>query len=462
MPRLESDQHPDATGSYGPEAREWLGKVHGMQLRGWQGYALDRALEHDDAGQLVWRTILLTVARQSGKSTLARGLVLWRLHQGAALFDEPQLVLSLSRTVETAWEVMLPATAWVMEKHGQRAVRFGNARPGIVLPTGDRWVPIAARPGAGVGYSAAMLFVDEAWAIPIRIVSEDLAPTMAERASAQLYLVSTAGDSDSELMASYRQRAIERLGTGDPGRMLLLEWSAPPEADPEELDTWRWASPEWTEHREEFLRDQFGQISRDQFATQYLNQWVHRIDGWLTDRAWQDTLDPDRPMPTDRPWLMAVESAFDGSGHAIATACEDDDGRIVTRLHMVRTIAEVDTHVRALRQGGQPVELYVTPTYVDRIREHVTGIVSSSNIVPATQAILDAFERNVIAHDGAPILQDHLYRAKLLRLQGQWKLVAGKIGDSVHGARAVMFAVWMATKVSKPAPVIHTRTSRRA
>lgn len=428
-----------------------------MVLRGWQAYAMDRALEHDAAGDLLWRTVVLTVARQAGKSTLARGLLLWRLHEGQELWGEPQLALSLSRTVETAWEVMLPAAAWVNEIHGKKAVRFGNARPGIVLPTGDRWVPIAARPGAGTGYSAGMLFVDEAWAIPERIVSDDLAPTMAERRSAQMYLVSTAGDSESRLMASYRQRGIERLDSDDPGRLLLLEWSAPPDADPDDIETWKWASPEWTPKREEFLRDQHRQINPDQFATQYLNHWVGRIDSWLSSKTWKDTLDPDRPLPADRVWTLVAESDFNGMSHALAIAAEDDDGRIVTRVTLHRTIAELDAVIDELRADHPQVQLHVTPSYIDRLRQHIHGIVGTREATAGTQTLMDLFERGIIAHDGSQILLDHLQRSRLSKREGRWMLVAPRGESGIHAGRAVMFAVWQASKVQKPAPVIHTR-----
>jgi len=44
-------------------------------------------------------------------------------------------------------------------------------------------------------------------------------------------------------MQAYRQRALDRLEDPEPGSVLLLEWSAPAEADPDQVDTWRWGSP---------------------------------------------------------------------------------------------------------------------------------------------------------------------------------------------------------------------------
>jgi hypothetical protein len=456
-PRLETKPSQAVTGSYGPKAREWLKAAHGLVLRGWQAYAIDRALEHDADGGLVWRTVVLSVARQAGKSTLARGLTLWRLAQGPDLFGGPQLVLGVSLTVDRAWEVMRPAAAWCVEEYGKNAVRYGNARPGIVLPNGSRWVPMAARAGAGVGYSTSgMLFVDEAWGIPQRIVDDDLAPTMSEFPQAQAWLVSTAGDSDSLLMSQYRNRAIERLETDDPGSLLLLEWSAPPDADPNSVDTWRWASPEWTPARERFIRDQQSQIAPERFATQYLNMWVAKMDHWASDANMARTLEPDRPLPPDAVWSVAVESDFDGMSHAVAVAAMDGDGRMPVRVTMHRTIADVDAHIDTLRAAHPPIHLSITPSYLGKSRQKYDDVVGTKQAMVGTQTLLDLFDRGVIAHDGSPMLMDNLYRSRVSKRQGGHFLVS-RDESSVHAVRALMFAAWRASMVPKPAPTIHVR-----
>jgi hypothetical protein len=124
--------------------------------------------------------IIITVGRQSGKSWLSRGVCMWRLHH-ADLFGESQLIIHVSNKRDTSMEVLRPAAMWAVEKYGPKAARWGNTMAGILLPSGDRWIIHAANESAGVGYSAGMVFCDEAWRIGRAIVEDSLSPTMASR-----------------------------------------------------------------------------------------------------------------------------------------------------------------------------------------------------------------------------------------------------------------------------------------
>lgn len=449
-------------GSYGGRAVLWLRLVYGLELRGWQAYAIERILEHDAQGDLVWPVWIVTVGRQSGKSYLARALCMWRLHEGRELWGGEQTILHVANKRETAMEVMRPAGQWAVERHGPRSVKWGNTRAGIELPSGDRWLIHAANDSAGVGYSIDAALVDEAWKIPRTVVDDAIAPTMAERRSPSLGLVSTAGDSTSDLLLSYRQRALDRLGSDDPGSVLLLEWSAPMDADPDDVETWKWASPEWSDRREKFLHDQWANVDPASWKTQFLNQWVTRANGWLQDATWQATEEPERPLPEKGTWIVALESDFDGLGHAVAIACQDDDGRIPVRVATFRTIREADEHVAQLRQAHPSLMVYATPSYIDRMRQRIDGIVGQREAAAATQALLDAFDRRLIAHDGSIVLREHIAQSTISKRQAGWVLSAPMGQAGVYAARAVMFAVWQASKLQKPAPAIHSRSARLA
>ena len=57
-------------------AQPWTGKP----LRWFQKLIAYRMLEHDRLGHLVWEQVIVSMARQVGKSYLLRLLALWRMH----------------------------------------------------------------------------------------------------------------------------------------------------------------------------------------------------------------------------------------------------------------------------------------------------------------------------------------------------------------------------------------------
>ena len=459
LPRLETGRPERVRGSYGGQAREWLSGVFGLELRAWQAYALERALEHDEEGALVWSTVIVTVGRQFGKSVLSRALCMWRMHH-ADLFGETQTILHVANRRSTALEVMRPAGLWAVEAYGKKSTRWGNENAGIEIPTGDRWLVHAANDSAGVGYSVSMVFVDEAWKVKREVVDDALAPTMAERNMPQLYLVSTAGDSGSDLMTAYRQRALDRLEDADPGNVLLMEWSAPAEADPDQVDTWKWASPEWTDKRETFLRQQWSNIEESAWRREYLNQWVVRSNHWLKDSVWDGTLDASVGLPDQGQWTVAVESDFDGMGHAVAIAALTDTGHYVVRVTTHRTIRQVDERLTEIRAEHPQLYIMVTPTYAERLRERFNSLVGQREAVTATKVLLDLFDQRLIKHDGSQILQEHIGSSTISKRSGGWVMTAPMGRGGVYAARAVMFAVAEAAKTPKAVPMIHTR--RRA
>lgn len=456
LPRLETKAPGHVGGSLGEKARTWLKDVYGMELRPWQAHALNRALEHDQEGRLIWSTVIITVGRQSGKSWLSRALCMWRLHH-AELFGEQQTVLHVANKRATALEVMRPAGLWAAEIYGPKAAKWGNENAGIFLPSGDRWLVHAANDSAGVGYSVSMVFVDEAWKVRREVVDDALAPTMAERIMPQLYLVSTAGDSTSDLMMAYRQRALDRLESNDPGSVLLLEWSAPAEADPDDVETWKYASPEWSPKREQFLHQQWSNIEEGAWRREYLNQWIIRADHWLRDSWWKDSLDPALELPADVPWTVGVESDFDGMGHAIGIAAVTDDGLHVVRTTTHRTIKEVDDRLAQLKAMHPQLHVSVTPGYAERLTFRFDTLVGQREAPAATRNLLDLFDQGLIRHDGSQVLQEHFAASTISKRQGGWVLTAPMGRGGVYAARAVMFALAQAVKAPKATPIIHTR-----
>ena len=199
-PRLETPRPSDVVGSYGAEAVAWIAHYLGDELRPWQRYALERALEHREDGSLRWRRVILTVSRQSGKSVAARGLCGWRV--GAAdIFGEPQEVLHIANIRGTAMRIWLPAARRLGKLAWRDCPARQRTRGHLSWRTVRRGGLAASNLDGGVGSCVCLAFVDEAWRIKRDVVDGSIAPTMLERASPQLVLCSTAGDGGSTLVA---------------------------------------------------------------------------------------------------------------------------------------------------------------------------------------------------------------------------------------------------------------------
>lgn len=277
-PRFMSAPHPDAVDTLGPQVTASAAR-YGVEMRWWQRLALARLLEVDGDGALCWQEALLTCPRRAGKSWLLRELAWWRMMDGRRLFGEPQLILHTARTLETTLDIVRPAFERARELW-QQGITFqrGSGREVIVSPDGSRWTPKAE--GAAYGLGASLAICDEAWDYKPEVVTEGIQPTMMERLSPQLLIVSTAHRRATKLLPERRAAALAELA--EPRRRLLIEWSAPVGEDL--LASAREASPVWDAARARHVTDAiddartaipvFGQVEPlDMWASQYVNDW---------------------------------------------------------------------------------------------------------------------------------------------------------------------------------------------
>ena len=338
-PRVMSAPHPAAVGSYGDEVAAAAMLRTGLPLRWWQRLALVRLLEHDAAGELVWPSWLLSTARQLGKSWLLRELFLWRIDQ-ADRFGEPQLVLHTGKDLPVCREIQRPARVWARGQDGY-TVRDSNGMEEIETPDGSRWL-IRGR-GSVYGYSASLGAVDEAWHVDTEIVEDGIEPTMVERASSQLGLISTAHRQATALMPDRRTAALEQLVS--PVDSLIVEWSASSSTALDDRRAWRQASPHWSGRRERLivskhLRAMAG-ASEDPdepdpieaFRTQWLNIWPERrsvaaderIEPLVEPDAWHALADLE--LVPSGPLVLGLADFF-GRGAGAAAAALLPDGRV--------------------------------------------------------------------------------------------------------------------------------------
>jgi hypothetical protein len=463
-PRLMTVPHPRAVGSLGAEFIGWAQDRTGLGLRWWQRLVATRLLEHDDLGRLVWETLVLTMARQLGKSWLLRELLLWRIHQGER-FGEPQDVLHTGKDLAVCKEVQRPARIWAKARPEYR-VREVNGQEEIeLLADGSRWMLRAKE--AVYGYSVSCGAADEAWKVRASSIEEGLTPTMAERSQPQLLLVSTAHRLATALMLERRQLALGDLEGGDGD--LLIEWSAPADAGLEDVAAWRLASPHWTRKRERLISKRLDAVLNGEtqdpeepdpersFRAQWLNQWPREkteppgtVQDLLTAGVWA-SLRAAEPLEGVGPVFVSVEDDF-GLGAAVAAVAPLDDGRLEVDGWLCDTWDAAIADVERLASIREIRELHVGASLLERMP--VDGTLPAARPAVAAQArnglalLRDLAAGGQITHDQTPDLDQAIGMAQVKEStsSGLYLLANGP-------AHLVKALAWAVSAAHRPARV---------
>lgn len=395
-PRLMTVPHARAVGSLGPDFIAWAERRSGHRLRWWQRLTATRLLEVDADERLVWETLVLSMARQLGKSWLLRELLLWRIHQGER-FGEAQDCLHTGKDLAVCKEVQRPARIWCKQRAGYK-VREVNGQEEIeLLEDGSRWMLRAKE--AVYGYSVSLGAVDEAWKVKESSVEEGMTPTMAERAQPQLLLVSTAHRLATSLMRSRRGVALADIEVGDGD--LLIEWSAARGAALDDRRAWRQASPHWTPQRERLIAKRYDAIEHggeqldpdepdpeESFRSQWLNQWpagAVELPGQVTDLLrpglW-GSLSASETISGFGRVYVALEDDF-GLGAAVAAVSVLPDGRFECDGWLVDDWDTAVADVERLGMLREIRELHVGASMLDRMPT-MPGLPAARPAVAAT------------------------------------------------------------------------------
>jgi len=444
-PRLMTCPHPRAVGSYGPEVEAFVFIKRGRQPHWWQRLLFRRLLEHDADGALVWDLALLTLARQLGKTWAMAALCGWRL-EAWQLFKGEQTILSTGKDIEVVVRMQRPFRALAKREPEQFHVREVNGQQEIEeLWSGSQWL---VRSQQGVyGVTATFATVDEAWKVPASVVDDGIEPTTVESPDSQILLASTAHRRATALMVGRRVSAFAELHTGDGA--LLVEWSAPPDADLHDRAAWRLASPHWSPKREQLMTRRLDRALAGEssdvdepdpiasFRTQWLNQWpgkrlkLSKGDPLIDVEQW-DALAGDVADDPERIFVAVEDHA--GMGAAIAAVCVQPDGRLGLDGWIVPTWAQALDDLRRLQDGHEGFRLTVGASLLVRLPPGIRGSAGTSTLSRSTLPLLrELVADRALVHDSAEVAEQ-VASVRVTEAVGGLAVVAGARSDLVRAA----------------------------
>ena len=263
-------------------------KQIGLDLLPWQRLVLNAALEQA-RGRPAYRDVLVSVPRQSGKSTLLLALILWQMAErpGSRILYGAQTRVAARQKMLEGWWPRLAGSPLAGDVKLFRG--FGNET--ISHVNGSVLGLLSANESAGHGETTDLVLVDESWVHVDSRVEQAVRPTMATRKDAQLWAVSTAGTWRSTWWKAKLSagRAAAEMGVAD--GMACFEWSATDTANPADEETWRACMPALGHLVDvRTVRADLANMGVAEFKRAYLNIWPDPSgEGWqvFERQAWE-------------------------------------------------------------------------------------------------------------------------------------------------------------------------------
>jgi hypothetical protein len=430
--------------SHGFALADFSEDVLGQPLLPWQKWLAIHALELDRGGGYRFRTVVVLVGRQSGKTHFMRTLALWRLY-----IDGARLVLSVAQSLDIAREAWraacedVTAIPMLTREHDRTARTNGDEYLG--LSGGRRWKIGAANRAAGRGLSVDLLLMDElreqrswdAWAA--------LSSTTLARPRGQTFGISNAGDDESVVLNHLRDAAL----AGEDQTLGIFEWSAPDGCELDDPEAWAQSCPGLGHTVDErAIRSKLATDPPAVFRTEVLCQRVDSLaDVAVPADAWAACHDSAASLDALRDRVaLCVDVSPDLSHATLCAAAVGADGRVrvepVAAWTSTRAmVAELPLWLERIKPKARGY--FKGPTDALKADLGRLGFEPITDVTAACQGLAEQVAGRRVLHGGDPLLTAHVTGTRRLQVSDGWRFTrrgAGNCDAAYSAAGAVHLA----------------------
>jgi hypothetical protein len=445
--------------SLGFEACEFVENVIGDTLLPWQRWLFEHALEMDGNGRFRFRTVLVLVGRQSGKSTWAKYLALWRIFG-----DDAKLVLGTAQNLdvsEALWKQAVETAEDCLALRKQiTQVEMSSGRKTLHVKGGKQYKVQSANRRGGRGMSGDLVLLDELREHQTWDAWSAVSKTTMARPRAQLVCLSNAGDDNSVVLNDLRERALQQLD--DPHSQIgIFEWSAPDDCDVDDPANWAMATPSLGYTIEiESIRAAKTTDPEWVFRTEVLCQRVNLAAVSPLPR-WPHVREPGSTAPVGAPTGFAVDVSWDRSRAWIGAAVRLPDGR--THLEAVASDEGTEwvlPRLRELCERWSPVAVGLqasgapASTLLGELEEFLdvpVAAIGGADLARACGSMFDAVANGTVRHPGQEPIDSAARHASIRPLSDAWVFDRKRSPVDIAGLMAEAMALWVLSTI-KPKP----------
>lgn len=426
----------------------------GHGLDGWQQAVLHALTElypegHQRAGQLRYRQVIISLARQNGKTELAAALgLLFMLHQSDAY------IVGIASTAEQARLVYRRAMR-VISNNKALVRRFEalTETRGIRAKSGALWELKASKSAALQGVPVSAGLADEIHLIS-RELWYDLLNGTGGRPNTLVVGITTAGDDNSELLkelyANAEESPDERFG--------YFIWESPAAVVPEDDETLaqylRAANPALASGRldlDNVMADVRAMPPAD--AIRYrLNRFVSATSAFITPAQWGECARAaNEGFPDVRP-VFAVDRTPDWSHACITANAIDDKGMLHTEVVASMVTPDLDRlEAVCIQLADHHPAHYVVDGYglkelANRLKRRglPVQVLSQGDIVSASAMAYAKIHQRRIAHAGDALVAAQLPRTSRKNIGTGFRISRADSGSQIDAVMATVMGCYVA------------------
>lgn len=441
-----------------------LAEKIGQPLLEWQKLILKDMLTVDSNNQFVKRSTLLLIARQSGKSHLARMRVL----AGLFCFGEKDILMMSSNRSMALKSFNIIADIIerndflrVQLKNGdpKKGIRRTNGDERIILETGAQVEVVAATSDGARGRTADLLWIDELREVTEVAMDASKSVTLT-RPNSQRLFTSNAGDAFSKVLNDLHEQCLNH----PPKSLGFYEYSAPPFCDIWDRKAWAMANPSLGYLiPEEAIEETIATSTIEAARTETLCQWISSISSPFTPGSWEDICDRSMEMTPGPLTVFAFDIDMSRRNAALVAGQILPDGRIgVALVQTWESQISVDelkiaADIKAWCDQYKPrvvlYDRYTTLAVADRLQNSgvMVETIVGAEFYAACSTLKDQIDNKRIVHAGQDVLDEQMQNCGAKSTDSSWRLIRkASAGPIVGPISLAMVVSRLSQPMSKP------------